>query len=124
MKTTYDLKVNFLNQCILFYKPDLLIGDTYGWGTLSGKKAGVYKMLKIMKLFCKADIQSFKMKFAVDRCLDHPKHEKAEIGSSLERVLRFWLLRGKFDGVHPELMEIGVKKIQVDKDGLTFIGEQ
>ena len=106
----------------MFYKPDNYFSD-YGWGTLSGNKGEVYKMLKILKLCCKADIESFKMKYAMDRCLGDSKYEKADIGSSLERVLRYWTLRGKFDGVHPDLAKIGVKKIQVDKDGLTFVGE-
>ena len=112
----------FLFQCILFYKPDDKDGGSYGRGTLSGNKSEVYKMLKIMKLCCKADIESFKMKYAMERGLDDDKYEDADIGSSLERVLRFWTLRGKFDGVHPELAEIGVKKIQVDKDCLNFVG--
>ena len=79
-------------------------------------------MLKIMKLCSKADIESFKMKYAMDRCLDDSKYEKADIGSSLERVLRYWTLRGKFDGVHPDLAKIGVKRVKVDKEGLTFDG--
>ena len=79
-------------------------------------------MLKIMKLFSKAEIESFKMKYAMDRCLDGYKYEEADIGSSLERVLRYWTLRGKFDRVHPDLAKIGVKKIQVGKDGLVFVG--
>ena len=107
----------------MFYKADKKGESSYGWGTLSGNKSGVYKMLKIMKLCCKADIESFKMKYAMDRCLSHPKYEKADIGSSLERVLRYWILRGKFDGVNPDLAKIGVKKIQVEKDGLSFVGE-
>ena len=80
-------------------------------------------MLKIMKLCCKADIESFKMKYAMDRCLAEWKYEEEDIGSSLERVLRYWTLRGKFDGVHPDLAKIGVKRIQVEKDGLTFVRE-
>ena len=107
----------------MFYKPDKK-GLSQGYGTLSGNKSGAYKMLKIMKLCCKADIESFKMKYAMDRCLAGPKYEKADFGSSLEKVLKFWTLRGKFDGVHPDLAEIGVKKIQVEKDGLTFVGEE
>ena len=90
---------------------------------MSGNKARVYKMLKIMKVCCKADIESFKMKYAMDRCLSGTKYEKADIGSSLERVLRFWTLRGKFDGVHPELEKIGVKRIEVARDGLVFVGK-
>ena len=101
----------------MFYKADDKDG---GYGTLSGNKAHVYKMLKIMKLCCKADIESFKMKYAMDMCLQDRKYEGANIGSSLERVLRYWTLRGKFDGVHPELAKIGVKRIKVDRDGLLF----
>ena len=99
------------------------MGSSYGWGTLSGNKADVYKMLKIMKLCCKADIESFKMKYAMDRCLSDYKYEKADIGSSLERVLRYWTLRGKFDGIHPDLKEIGVKRVEVANDGLVFVGK-
>ena len=79
-------------------------------------------MLKILKLGSKADIESLKMRYAMDRCLEGYKYEKADIGSSLERVLRYWTLRGKFDGVHPDLANIGVRRIKVDKDGLIFDG--
>ena len=108
----------------MFYKPDYewLNGGSGSGGTLGGNKSEVYKMLKIMKLCCKADIESFKMKYAMDRCLSGSKFEKADIGTSLESVLRYWTLRGKFDGVHPELAQIGVKKIKVENDGLTFVG--
>ena len=78
-------------------------------------------MLKILKLCCKADIESYKMKYAIDRCLVRLSYEE-DIGSSLERVLRYWTLRGKFDGVHPDLAKIGVKKIKVGKNGLLFVG--
>ena len=108
-------------QCILFYKADEEKYG-YGWGTLSGNKREVYKMLKILKLCCKADIESFKLKYAMDRCLDDYKYERADVGSSLQRVLRYWTLRGKFDGVHPDLRKIGVKKIKVEEDGIVFIG--
>ena len=106
----------------MFYKADEE-GYSRGYGgTLSGNKREVYKMLKILKLCCKADIESFKLKYAMDRCLDDRKYEDADVGSSLLRVLRYWTLRGKFDGVHPDLKKIGVKKIQVEEDGIVFIG--
>ena len=79
-------------------------------------------MLKIMKLCCKADIESYKMKYAMDRCLIDMKYEEADIGSSLERVLRYWTLRGKFDGVHPDLAKSGIKSIKPGKSGLIFDG--
>ena len=93
-----------------------------GGGTLSGNKSGVYKILKIMKLCTNAPIESFKMKYAMDRCLEGKKYEKADIGSSLKRVLRYWTLRGKFDGVHPDLGKAGIKSIKPGKSGLIFDG--
>ena len=109
-------------QCILFYKAKADRASSDWGGTLSRNKREVYKMLKILKLCCKADIESFKLKYAMDRCLDDYKYERADVGSSLLRVLRYWTLRGKFDGVHPDLKKIGVKKIKVEEDGIVFIG--
>ena len=60
------------------------------------------------------------MKFAVDRSLDGVKYETADIGESMERVMRYWTVRDKFNGVHPDLREIGVTRIGVTKDGLVF----
>ena len=58
------------------------------------------------------------MKFAVDRSLDGVKYETADIGESMERVMRYWTVRDKFVGVHPALRRIGVERIEVDKEGL------
>ena len=63
------------------------------------------------------------MKFAVDRSLDGVKYETADIGESMERVMRYWTVRDKFDGVHPALRRIGVEWIEVDKEGLKFFGD-
>ena len=60
------------------------------------------------------------MKFALDRSLDGTKYETMDIGTSLERVMRYWTVRDKFNGVHPDLREIGVTRIAVTKDGLVF----
>ena len=62
------------------------------------------------------------MKFAVDRSLDARKYEEAPIGQSLQRVLQYWTMAGKFSGVHPELEKIGVKEVKVTEEGLEFIG--
>ena len=64
----------------------------------------------------------FQMKFAVDRSLDAKKYE-ASIGQSLQRVMKYWTLTGKFTGVHPELAEIGVKEVKVTDQGLEFHGD-
>ena len=63
------------------------------------------------------------MKFAVATTLNGKKYENAEVGESLERVLRYWTVRGKFDGVHPALQKIGVKKIEVKRNSLMFVGD-
>ena len=109
------------SQCILFFKPNAEVeGCSKGYGTLSGNKADVYKMLKIMKLCCDADIESYKMKYAVDRCLSRAFYEEENIGTSLLKVLKYWTLKGKFTGVHPELEKIGIEEIMVSSDNLIF----
>ena len=63
------------------------------------------------------------MKFAVDRSLDGKKYEKEEVGESLLRVLKYWTMKDKFSGVHPELKKIGVTGVKVTKEGLEFLGD-
>ena len=57
--------------------------------------------------------------------LDGKKYETADIGASLERVLRFYTVNGKLTGtvsdgvcvgigVHPDLKAIGIQKIEID----------
>ena len=58
------------------------------------------------------------MKFAVDRSLDAKKYEDAPIGQSLQRVMKYWTLTGKFTGVHPELAKIGVTEVKFTDQGL------
>ena len=63
------------------------------------------------------------MKFAVDRSLDAKKYEEDPIGPSLQRVLKYWTMTGKFTGVHPELAKIGVTEVRVSEQGLEFLGD-
>lgn len=60
------------------------------------------------------------MKYALDRSLDGKKYETMDIGTSLERVMRYWTVRDKFNGVHPDLREIGVTRVSVSQQGLEF----
>ena len=55
---------------------------------------------------------SFSQKFAVDRGLPDKKYETAPVGASLERVKRFYTIRGKLRGVNKELEAIGVNDIR------------
>ena len=57
---------------------------------------------------------SFSQKFAVDRGLPDKKYETAPVGASLERVKRYYTIRGKLQGVHKELAAMGVKDIKDD----------
>ena len=63
------------------------------------------------------------MKYAVDRSLAGKKYETADVGESLARVMKYWTVRGKLEGVHPDLQKIGVQKIEVTRDGLVFVGD-
>ena len=62
------------------------------------------------------------MKFAVDRSLEGRRYETDPIGPSLQRVLRYWTVRSKFEEarIHPDLREIGVTSIRVQDEGLLF----
>ena len=64
----------------------------------------------------------FQMKFAVDRSLEGRRYETDPIGPSLQRVLRYWTVRNKFEEarIHPDLREIGVTSIKVQEEGLLF----
>ena len=87
--------------------------DVYGsGGTLSGNKKDVYIQLKISKLLHGVDMTSFSQKFAVDRCLHDKKYETAPVGASLERVKRYYTIRGKLNGVNKELAAMGIKDIR------------
>ena len=120
-----SIRLRFINpeeviveQCILFLKGD----DPNGkGGTLSGNKLLVYVIMKILKKCTDAKLQSFKMKFAVFNALAHSRYETEDIGISLVRVLRYWTVRDKFNGVEETLANIGVKRVEVTPEGLLFV---
>ena len=39
----------------------------------------------------------------------------------MERVLRYWTVRDKFNGVEETLANIGVKRVEVEEEGLLFV---
>ena len=55
--------------------------------------------------------------------MDGKKYEKEDVGESLLRVLKYWTMRDKFSGVHPDLAKIGVTGVKVIKEGLEFLGD-
>ena len=97
-------------QSLLFLRPD---DESGSGGTLSGNKKDVYVLLKIIKLIRNGSVTSFTLKYAIDRGLEDVVYETAALGPSLERVLRYFTLRGKLDGVNDDLAKIGVKTIKI-----------
>ena len=61
------------------------------------------------------------MKYAVDRSLQSARYTTADIGPSLQRVLKYWTMRDKFQGIHPALAEKGVTGVEVTDEGLRFL---
>ena len=96
-------------KSLLFLRPN---DENGSGGTLSGNKKDVYIHLKISKLLHGVDMTSFSQKFAVDRGLPDKKYETAPVGTSLERVKRYYTIKGKLQGVNKELEAIGVKDIR------------
>ena len=82
-------------------------------------------------------LKNVKTYFTTSTIVDGKKYETADIGSSLEKVLRYYTIQGKLTqvcenssviiskGIHPDLVAIGVKKIEVDfkKGEVAFIFE-
>ena len=110
-------------QSLLFLRPD---DESGSGGTLSGNKKDVYVLLKIIKLIRNGSVTSFTLKYAIDRGLEDVVYETAALGPSLERVLRYFTLRGKLDGVHDDLAKIGVKAIKIyhEEEELEFVFDE
>ena len=90
-------------------------GDENGsGGTLSGNKKDVYICLKASKILHGISLTSFSLKFAVDRGLPDRKEESEPIGKLLKKVLRYYTIKDKLQGVNPKLAEIGIKDIRFD----------
>ena len=82
----------------------------------------LWLILYIFSLFGIKYYSISQIKFAVDRSLDAIKYEDADIGQNLLRVLKFWTMTNKFNGVHPALAKIGVTRVEVAENGLAFLG--
>ena len=66
------------------------------------------------------DLDFLQLKFAVDQALNDKKYEEGDIGSSMQRVMKYWTVRDKMNSVHDDLVEEGVTKIEVTDEGLVF----
>ena len=87
--------------------------------TLQGHKRKVYVLLKILKKMFQTDLTSYILKYSVDQALQNREYAAAEIGDSLDLVLKYDHLHGKFTEPAKPLKDIGVKEIvpHVKEDG-------
>ena len=112
------VRLRFINPEEVIAERTILFLDE---NTLKGNKLLVYIVMKILKKCTDAKLQSFKMKFAVHNALANARYENEDVGTSLDRVLRYWTVRDKFNGVEETLANIGVKRVEVKEDGLLFV---
>ena len=49
--------------------------------------------------------------------------ESGDLGSSLRSILQHKDIRGHFSSIHPDLTAVGVTKVQVTDEGLSFLRE-
>ena len=92
--------------------------------TLKGSKTKVYSLIKVLKYCTGSDAKSYECKFAVHMALankDPPSPDK--IGEAIREVINHRTIRGKFSGVHDDLKELGVSKVEIRDDGLEFVGK-
>jgi len=100
------------SQALLFLSPD----------TLEGEKLDVYCLGKMLKYFTRADVTSYKLKWALEQKLfNAPPADVGGIGAALRLVLTHTSLRDKFTGVNKELEEAGFRSIQVTDTGFRLI---
>ena len=98
----------------------------YGSNTLSGMKLQVYVILKILKLLVQPlrKVTSYEIKFGVNQALMNMNPKKEEIWKCVKKVLDYVTMRNRLEGnVHPGLAAIGLERIEVEDDGLMFVGK-
>ena len=94
--------------------------------TLAGLKLQVYVILKILKLLVRPmrKVTSYEIKFAVNMALVNMNPKEEDIGKCVRKVLDYVTMKNRLEGsVHPGLAAIGLERIEVEDDGLVFIGK-
>ena len=94
--------------------------------TLEGLKLRVYVILKILKLLVQPlrKVTSYEIKFAVNMALLNMNPKEEDIGKCVRKVLAYVTMKNRLEGsVHPGLAAIGLERIEVEDDGLMFVGK-
>ena len=92
--------------------------------TLAGTNKQIYALLKVLKYCTGSSVRSYDCKLAVHLLLgmDGKPVPDDKFGEAIREVINFYDVRGKFDGVHKDLTNLGVTKVEVGDDGLVFLG--
>ena len=90
--------------------------------TLEGTKNQVYVLLKIAKYCSGSSAKSYQCKFAVDRVFSNNEPSSDKIGEAIREVMNYHNIRGMFNSVHPDLINLGVTKVEIGDKGLKFEG--
>ena len=92
--------------------------------TLHETRKQVYVLLKVLKYCTGSSVRSYDCKLAVHKVLGMTGKSVPEdkFGEAIRDVINCKDLRGKFDGVHKDLKNLGVTKVEVVDDGLDFLG--
>ena len=75
----------------------------------------------MVKTFTSSSAKSIELKMAVERVLATTIDiSSADLGASLRSVLQYEDIRGQFASIHPDLMAVGVTRMEVTDQGLCF----
>ena len=90
--------------------------------TLSSDKLTVYVLLKILKYCTNSSVRSYQCKFAIDRVFRNK--DPGGYIVSINELIQFYTIRGKFSSIHPDLAAEGITKLEVCDTGFHFITKQ
>merc|ERR1711971_1235486 len=116
---SWQVKMRMINRDLVLPRQSLLfLNDS----TLRGLKLSVYVLIKILKYSTGSSAKSYQCKFTINDVLQNRDvSEREELSKVIQEVIHFYILRGKFSSIHPELGREGIIRVEVGKEGLHFI---
>ena len=89
--------------------------------TLDGVKKDIYVLVKILKYMTKAGVTSYQCKYGLDVAYEFHTPEKTDMGEAIREVINHPTLKGKFNSLHKDLEEEGIKAVEVGEEGIHLI---
>ena len=77
--------------------------------------------MKVLNLCTNSAVTSYDIKFAVNMCLLNMTDETS-LGKMVRRMLEWETMRDKFASVHDDLKQLGITGVEVEEQGLYFVG--